>query len=193
MASSKYQPVPRYDRDLDSTEPSSTSLSQEYAAQHEQSWHRLDALDVSDLSSKEDDDDDDSDDGEGDDEADNMISPPNDKKQKRSPRPVRKLLSRLKTSIVRNRLYLVAAAGLIFILLPLIAYQRTIRAFFWGEQVYVSSSTPQHFDPCYIKSECMILMRTGARNPRHGIRRLEVGPRRAGLIAIRRLKRWYKT
>jgi hypothetical protein len=129
MADSKYQPVPRHDTEGDFTTHSSPS--QTYEAAQDQSWRQLDSLDVSDLSSQEDDD------------GDETMAPLNTKKRSskraRSLLHTRKVLTALKTTIVRHRLCLIAAAGLIFILLPLIAYQRTLRAFFWGEQAYVRS------------------------------------------------------
>lgn len=58
--------------------------------------------------------------------------------QRHSPLKMRGKLLLLKNFIVRHRLSLVALAGLIFILMPLIVYQRAIRKFFWMDHVYVS-------------------------------------------------------
>lgn len=145
MADSKYQPVPHHDT-LDSP---AISTEQSSLAPH----HPLNPIDASDLSSKEDSDTEndlmDLDEEEGADET--VMAPLNrratssgskTKRQlsgRRSPTDskFRRWLSLLKKSIVRHRLALVAAAGLIFIFLPLIAYQRSIRSFFWADQVYV--------------------------------------------------------
>lgn len=149
MADSKYQPVPHHDT-LDSPV---ISTEQSSLTRHHQSRHQLDPIDVSDLSSKEDSDNEDDimdlDEEEGADET--VMAPLNRRatssssktkrqlSRRRSPTnsKVRSWLSLLKKSIVRHRLALVAAAGLIFIFLPLIAYQRSIRSFFWADQVYV--------------------------------------------------------
>lgn len=146
MADSKYQPVPHHDT-LDSPV---TSAEQPTLTPHHQNRHHLDPIDVSDLSSKDDNSDNENDIMDVDEEdADETVMAPlnrrsssNKKRQlsrRRSPTnsKFRRWLSLLKGSIVRNRLALVAAAGLIFIFLPLVAYQRSIRSFFWADQVYV--------------------------------------------------------
>lgn len=146
MADSKYQPVPRHDT-LDSLSQSNSTL------QH-QTQHNLDPADVSDLSSHDTDDENDMMDLDEEGGGDETVMAPlnrrasrssgsSKKRQKLSSRrsltksKFRGWLSLLTKSIVRHRLALVAAAGLIFIFLPLIAYQRSIRNFFWADQVYV--------------------------------------------------------
>lgn len=159
MADSKYQPVPRHDIDslITSTEQSSLTT-------HHQSRHHLDPIDVSDTSSKGDTDTDNDimslDEEEGADETamaplngqTGAGSKKNQQLLRRSSKDtkVHRWLSLLKNFIVRHRLALVAAAGLVFILLPLIAYQRNIRNFFWMDQVYVSYS---HF--LYFRYYCL--------------------------------------
>jgi beta-glucosidase len=147
MADSKYQPVPHHDT-LDSPVVS-TEQQSSLTPHHRPKRHQLNPTDVSDLSSQEDTDTEndimDLDEEEGADET--VMAPLNRKNSRRQTSKrrstnskFRRRLALLKKSIVRHRLALVAAAGLIFIFLPLIAYQRSIRSFFWADQVYVCLS-----------------------------------------------------
>lgn len=197
MADSKYQPVPHHDT-LDS--PNISTEHSSLTPHHQSRHHPSNPIDASDLSSKEDSDTEndimDIDEEEGADET--VMAPLNRRatssssskksrqlSRRRSPTDskFRRWMSLLKKSIVRHRLALVAAAGLIFIFLPLIAYQRSIRSFFWADQVYVCSF--------YVSTDAIWdADRVGGRNLRHGIRRRGVGRRRRGHIAIEKLRRW---
>jgi beta-glucosidase len=130
MARTKYQPVSqRASVALDSLSPS-TDEQLNLISKHDndQNWHSLDDIDASDLS-------------EDDESGDTMPS-----LLKQNPYEPDDFVSRLrraatvvKAFIIRNRLTLIATAGIIFIFLPLLVYQRTIRNFFWGKITYVST------------------------------------------------------
>lgn len=193
MADSKYQPVPRHDT-RDSPPQSTSSL-------HHHTRHHLDPTDASDLSSQVTDDENDIMDLDEEEGADETVMAPLNRRasssggssskkrqqqlsRRRSPTnsKFRGWLSLLKMFIVRHRLALVAAAGLIFIFLPLIAYQRSIRSFFWADQVYV-----RLFSTFNLQRDCNA---DDGRNLRRGIRRRGAGHRRRGRTVIGKLRRW---
>lgn len=133
MARPKYQPVSQEASvALDSLSPS-TEEQLNLISKHDndQNWHSLDDIDASDLS-------------EDDEASDTMPASLKHSLLERDDfvSKLRRAAIVGKAFIVRNRLCLIATAGIIFIFLPLLAYQHSIRDFFWGENQLCQCSHP---------------------------------------------------
>jgi beta-glucosidase len=131
MARAKYQPVSQGSSvALDSVSPS-TEERLNLISKHgnDQNWHSLDDIDASDLS----------DDEEAGGTMPSLLKKNLLERDDNFFSKLRRAATVVKVFIIRNRLCLIATAGIIFIFLPLLAYQRSIRGFFWGKTSYVSA------------------------------------------------------
>lgn len=169
MADVKYQPVSQ--GPSGSVDPLSQSTEEQLSLiskhDNDQNWHSLDDIDASDLSE--------------DDETDNTMNPllkQDSWKRGGFVSKLRRAASVVKAFVIRHRLSLIAIAGIIFILLPLLVYQRSIRNFFWGKTNFVSTRIA-----CLMR---MLCADGRHRNHPHGTHPREAVRRRPGHTVTRR-------